>query len=177
MVDLAMLQVVRDLVAIFGVIAGFTYYVMTVRNNNKARKTQQLLLLHQRWFEKETQRDLIELNEMEWDDYDDFLEKYDSAVNPDNFSKRTFLWNYMDGLGYLLSQNLIDIESVYYLMSGFVPEFMWRKWEPILIERRKRYNNPDLYIWFEYLANEIKKMRVKRGLASETIDVDGYLKK
>jgi len=37
MVDLAMLQVVRDLVAIFGVIAGFSYYVMTVRNVNKAR--------------------------------------------------------------------------------------------------------------------------------------------
>ena len=40
MVDLAMLQVVRDLVAIFGVIAGFVYYVLTVGNAQKTRRTQ-----------------------------------------------------------------------------------------------------------------------------------------
>jgi len=34
MVDLAMLQILRDLVAIFGVTAGFTYYVMMVRNSH-----------------------------------------------------------------------------------------------------------------------------------------------
>jgi len=44
MVDLLMLQVVRDLVAIFGVIAGFTYYVLTVRN---AQKTRRALLFTQ----------------------------------------------------------------------------------------------------------------------------------
>jgi hypothetical protein len=43
MVDLAMLQVVRDFVAIFGVIAGFSYYVLTVRNASKARKVQTLM--------------------------------------------------------------------------------------------------------------------------------------
>lgn len=41
MVDLTMLQVVRDLVAIFGVIAGFSYYVLTVRN---AQRTRELAL-------------------------------------------------------------------------------------------------------------------------------------
>jgi hypothetical protein len=33
-----MLQVVRDLVAIVGVIAGFSYYIMTVRNQNRTRQ-------------------------------------------------------------------------------------------------------------------------------------------
>ncbi len=33
------LSVARDLVAIFGVIGGFSYYVMTVRNARKALKT------------------------------------------------------------------------------------------------------------------------------------------
>jgi len=31
-------SVIRDLVAIFGVIAGFSYYVITVRNTNRARR-------------------------------------------------------------------------------------------------------------------------------------------
>jgi len=35
--------VIRDLVAIFGVIAGFSYYVLTVRNANKARWKDVLL--------------------------------------------------------------------------------------------------------------------------------------
>jgi len=38
MVDPVTLQMVRDVVAIFGVIAGFTYYVITVRNQKQARQ-------------------------------------------------------------------------------------------------------------------------------------------
>jgi hypothetical protein len=34
------LSVVRDLVAIFGVIAGFIYYVLTVRDNQKNQQMQ-----------------------------------------------------------------------------------------------------------------------------------------
>ncbi len=34
------LSVVRDLVAIFGVIAGFGYYVLTVRNNQENQRQQ-----------------------------------------------------------------------------------------------------------------------------------------
>jgi hypothetical protein len=34
------ISMVRDLVAIFGVLAGFTYYVLTVRNSQKMQKMQ-----------------------------------------------------------------------------------------------------------------------------------------
>jgi hypothetical protein len=43
MVDLSMLQVVGDIVAVFWVIAGVRYYVMTVRNAEKSRRTQLML--------------------------------------------------------------------------------------------------------------------------------------
>jgi hypothetical protein len=43
MVDLSMLQVVGDIVAIFGVIAGVSCYAMTVRNAEKSRRTQLML--------------------------------------------------------------------------------------------------------------------------------------
>jgi len=32
MIDPVILQMVRDVVTIFGVVAGFTYYVLTMRN-------------------------------------------------------------------------------------------------------------------------------------------------
>ena len=38
------LSVVRDIVAIFGVIAGFTYYVLTVRNTSKVSQKEQMNL-------------------------------------------------------------------------------------------------------------------------------------
>jgi len=40
MIDPVTLQMVRDVVAIFGVIAGFTYYVLTVRNSQRMQKMQ-----------------------------------------------------------------------------------------------------------------------------------------
>jgi len=48
--------VIRDLVAIFGVIAGFTYYVMTVRNSQRmqqmtleTRQAQLFMQVYDRW--------------------------------------------------------------------------------------------------------------------------------
>ena len=40
MVDPVTLQMVRDVVAIFGVIAGFTYYVLTVRSSQRTQRQQ-----------------------------------------------------------------------------------------------------------------------------------------
>ena len=66
------LSVIRDLVAIFGVIAGFSYYVLTVRNANTARKIQ---LLNSSSFVNsvEVARISLELLDMQWEDFDDFL--------------------------------------------------------------------------------------------------------
>jgi predicted small secreted protein len=40
MIELSTLQAVREVVTIVGVVAGLTYYVLTVQNANKARKIQ-----------------------------------------------------------------------------------------------------------------------------------------
>jgi hypothetical protein len=49
---------------------------------------------------------------MEWIDFDDFLRKYDSTVNPDNFAKRNLIWSLFQELEYMLYQNLVDRETV-----------------------------------------------------------------
>jgi hypothetical protein len=38
---------------------------------------------------------------------------------------------------------------------------VWEKLEPIHKERRKELNNPELFYWFEYLYNEVKKGQQK----------------
>jgi hypothetical protein len=170
------LSTIRDLVTIFGVIAGITYYVMTVRNANRARKTQTLMQLRERTLSTEWLQEFLELLECKWTDYDDFLRKYDSSVSRDNYVKRYRLWSYLDGIGYLLHQDLIDRDSVYHLMSAVGVNLHWRKWKPIIEENRKRYDNPDWWMWFEYLADEVSKIRVERGHSPYTADVDGFFK-
>ncbi len=76
----------RDIVAIFGVIAGLSYYILTIRNANKVRKTQTLMQLREQLLTKEWLDDYTELLEAEYSDYDDFLRKYDSSVNWDNYT-------------------------------------------------------------------------------------------
>src|SRR4030066_2315537 len=93
------LSTIRDLVAIFGVVAGFSYYVLTVRINQRnqelslkaqqqtleTRQAQLLMSLYQRWQEPEFQDAFYELLSWEWRDYDDFWEKYGWASNPDKW--------------------------------------------------------------------------------------------
>jgi len=68
------LSVTRDLVAIFGVIAGFSYYVLTVRNQNRTRQAQLFMQMYNRWntLELRTQFDIV-MN-ADWNDYEGFIE-------------------------------------------------------------------------------------------------------
>jgi len=106
------LSAIRDLVAIFGVIAGFSYYYLTVRNTIKARKTQQVSRLRESLYSEKLQSITMELMEMSWTDLEDFDKKYDSTVNKDNYVKRWLLFGIYQEIGYLLREGLIDIDVV-----------------------------------------------------------------
>ena len=158
------LSFIRDLVAIFGVLAGFSYYVLTVRNANIARKTQAVMNMSNNMFKAESNRMNIELLSMDWEDFEDFRRKYDSTVNPDGFSRRWQVWLAYESMGYMLHQGIVDIETVYSLMGGFSIIQFWDKFEPIIVEQRKFYNEPYWFRWMEYLAQEATKYREKEGL-------------
>jgi len=168
------LSVIRDLVAIFGVIAGFTYYIIAVRNAGISRKTQVVLDLRNSLYSLETNRQLIELLSMTWEDFQDFQRKYDSTVNPDNFAKRRMMWIRFEGMGYMLRQGLVDIDTIYNLIGSFAILRLWQKYEPIIKEQRKFYDEPHWYRWWEYLASEISKKRAELGLPENITDPDVY---
>jgi len=171
MVDLAMLQVVRDLVAIFGVIAGFTYYVMVVRNSQRmqqlqleTRKAQLYMQLFMRITSEEFVKKSIDLLRLEYDNVDEFMEKLllgpDSSLHAKLFS---MFWH-IDGLGYMMSQKLIDPEMVYNFGGGFAQVWHWKKWEPVIMRFRKRRDDPEFLKWFEYTAKEMMRIRQEKGL-------------
>jgi hypothetical protein len=61
MIDVNTLSLIRDLVAIFGVIAGFSYYLLTVRMNQRAMRVNLTNSLLQQLSTNEFIREISEL--------------------------------------------------------------------------------------------------------------------
>ena len=147
------LSMVRDLVTIFGVIAGFTYYVLTVRNAQKARQTQMFMPIYSRVLDSEYRRHFSDIRVWEWKDYDDWEEKY--YRDRDEWAK---LVNVMTVLGWvwvLLKRKQIDLDVVNDTMrlSTFR---LWEGIEPIVKEFRERWDFPEFGLGVEYLYKELK---------------------
>ena len=163
MIELSNLQAIREVVTIVGVIAGLSYYILVVRSNNKARQIQIISQISD-FTSEEWQKKGIQLLELEWSDYDDFERKYGSDVNPDNFGMRYEAWTRFNQLGFMLHNKTLDIESLRSIFGGAAgPLWQWHKFESIILEQRRRYNLPELFMWWEYLANEVRKYRVSKG--------------
>jgi hypothetical protein len=88
MINPLTVSMIRDIIAIFGVLAGFTYYVLTVRNTRvnqqqqlETRQAQLFMQIFQEFSSVENFKVLNEVMAMEWDDYDDFMSKYGGGVD------------------------------------------------------------------------------------------------
>ena len=88
MIELSMM---RDVVAIFGVIAGFSYYVLIVRMNQRTMRMNLTNNLVEQFRTDEFLRKVTELMYMEWEDYDDFEHKYGSDGNLENYITKLVL--------------------------------------------------------------------------------------
>ena len=156
------LSVIRDLVAIFGVIAGLSYYILTVRANQKnqrqqleTRQAQLFMQIYNRWASREVS--LMEqesLFEWEWDDYEDFIRKYYSDVEAR--ALRSSLGKYWEGIGVLIKRGLIDPYLVDDLMSAQTMS-IFEKMLPMIITVRETLG-PTAGEWYEYLYNEVKSI-------------------
>ena len=164
------LSVIRDLVAIFGVIAGFSYYVMTVQSQRKnqkqtleTRQAQLFMQLYQRTINEESNRRWSTQMLYQWDNYEDFDKKY-GPNSDDNATILHTTWQQFNGVGLLLRRGLIDRETAYGLSGGWRAVLIWVKWKDIIVKMRERYFNPDYMDGLEYLGVEMMKYREEKGL-------------
>ncbi len=158
------LSTIRDFVAIFGVLAGFSYYVLTVRNAQKNQKQQletrqaQLFMpLFETYRNREFRSQIEEILKREWVDPVDFNEKYGRS-NSDAFATRVAVSSYFDGIGVLLRKDLVEIGMVNDLIGNSIID-VWERVGVHFLETRKRTNNPFIYTDFESLYNQIKNFR------------------
>lgn len=146
---------ISAIVAAVGVLIGVVLTVVELRNLVKQRKSDLLMRLHLAFSTKEYSEIILKYLSTEFDDYDDFVNKYGLLFNEGPV--QTVFWsvgNFFEGIGILVKNRFVDIALVAELFA--VGPF-WLKWKPLIEGTRKHYNGPDLLAWFEYLYNEVKK--------------------
>jgi hypothetical protein len=176
MVDLALLQSVSYIAGALGVFIAAIFYVLNLRisqrNSKLALKTQEqtletrqaqlLMSIFQNYSSKEFQTDMEEMAHVwKWSDYDDFMTRY-GMENVKEIGKHATVFQIYEGTGVFVKRGLVNPELVYDLMRESVI-VIWEKFSPIIENWRTRYNAPQIYLGFEFLYHEMKKVRDERG--------------
>ena len=150
------LSTVRDLVAIFGVIAGFSYYVLTVKNTSKVSQKEQMNLRMQ--YHDLTYMDTWSyVMSIPWTNYEEWRKNFDPSENQSNFAKYIYVGTRYQNIGLMLKEKSIDPDLVFEIFTPRAIIITWEKYLPAIQDNRERFNNPRHYANFEYLYNEAKK--------------------
>ena len=159
-------SMIRDIVAIFGVIAGLTYYVMTVQNQNRTRKAQMLITLQKDFSDYNMALRAYEIWNWEWKDFDDFDNKYGSH-NVEETAKRYTDWFWYNNIGLMLKNKLLEKDTLYDLFgTSFI--ITWERWEPIIKEYRLRTYGSTYLVYYEFLADQMRLVHKNRNIAWES---------
>ena len=144
------------------------YYTLTLSNSQKAqqlqletRQAQLFMGFHTAWHNTDFYREMIEVAFLwEYEDYEDFMNKYWMTSNPEVFTLWGRAESYLEGMGVMMKRGLLDPSLMDDLMSGFIIA-MWEKYEPFMLEFRTRMNQPQFGEFFEYLYREVQKSTLK----------------
>jgi len=150
---------ISAIVAAAGVLVGVVLAVLELRNLVEQRQTDTLMRLYSTWGEESLQKACLTVVELEFNDYDDYVKKYEAsgAVVVDWFRVAWFF----NGVGILLQSRLVDIKLVDKLF-GYIVIVLWEKLEPIIEgAKKKQIASPRALEWFEFLYNEMKKREQK----------------
>jgi hypothetical protein len=138
------------------------YYISTLRNTRKnqelqleTRQAQLFMPIYSTYQSEDHIKAFSEVMQWEWEDYDDYMAKYGSEVNPEAYLMYRKVFGFLEGLGVLVRRGLIDPSLVDDLMSGAILSY-WEKFEPIFVERRRQLNWPQVAEQIEYLYYQVR---------------------
>ena len=137
---------ISAIVAAAGVLVGVAYYILDMRNQSRMRQMDFIMRMPSSFIGREAFEALATVMKTEFKNFDDFEEK--CGIEARQVS------GWCEDMGLLVKRKVIDI-GIVAERYGVNPSY--KKLRPWIEETRKRNNNPKLYEWFEYLANEEKK--------------------
>ncbi len=116
--------------------------------------------LYSTFSSKEFQMALNQINNFQFKDADDFSKKYGAEADAEAFATWQSVAAFFEQVGILLHRKLINIALVDDLLTTPIKQ-QWEKMGPIIKDRRERLGLPQIWEWFEYLYNEMKKREQK----------------
>jgi hypothetical protein len=145
-----------------GIIVSILYYTSVLRSQNTTREAQLFMTIYNNHIALPTQTIAVELmHQWDWEDYDDFMDKYALPNNLEAHAKWTHYFSSLEGLGILLRKGLIDSDLIYSTQYGSII-MIWERFFPI-IEVWRETAGSHLYEDPEFLYNEMIRMRTERG--------------
>jgi len=158
------LSTLFGLIQTLAIIVGVIIALMELRHMRQTRETeletrqaQLFMQIFNRHFERESRENISFVNNIEYENYDDFTEKYGRENSPD-YEKFSSLGSYFEGIGVLVKRKLIDPTIIDDLMSGPIINF-WEKCRGYIEERRERTGHVEALEHVEYLYGVIKAIR------------------
>lgn len=158
--NLANIQAAYYMVAATGVLIAAIFYIINLRSTRRAREWE-LARLHTSDLMTSTRlADFATVLNMEWKDAEDFNRKYGQS-NPEMFGMWNsffFLW---ETHGILVKNKVIDAEKIHDL-GAYAAIVGWEKFKDIVRSRREVWGQ-DMLSNFEYLAQEMLKIRTRKN--------------
>jgi len=149
---------ITGIVAAVGVTVGVVFTVLQLRDLVKARQTDTVMRLYSTWGTKEFRDILMEVYNLQFKDYEDFVKKYGPWLSKGPVQTAIFTVGvFHQGVGLLLYRKIIDIDFTYNLMGFAAIKLFWEKTKPVIVGIREQFNDPNIFYWVEYLYNELKK--------------------
>jgi hypothetical protein len=117
------------------------------------RQTDLVMKLYSQFSSLEFQKVWQEVMKREAKDYSVYSHEYGTA-------EFLSVGIFFEGIGILLRRKLIDIELVDDMFTSPI-KLTWEKVKDVTLEGRRVRNQPEVFEWFEYLYNEMKKREQK----------------
>jgi hypothetical protein len=152
---------ISAVVAAAGVLVGVAYYILDLRHNREAKEMElSRMAISEVQSEQGAHRWATVMN-LEWKDYDDFMQKYSSSSNPEIYSKWTSQFMTLDTIGFLIKRKVVRAETVYEI-GGAAAIRTWEKYKDIVQGLRDAESSKDIWSNFEFYAQEMLKIKMKR---------------
>ena len=151
---------VSIVIASAGVLAGVIYYILDIRHQSRLRQTESVIRLSP-FFNmnaRELQEAITQVCSIEYENYDDYLERY--SGKPENTMLK-MLGNYFEGMGILVSKKLVEVDIVYNFWGDII-QSSWEKIKPLIADMRKDSGAHNMFVFWEYLYNEMKKREQRK---------------
>ena len=142
---------ISAIVAAAGVLVGVAYYILDIRNQTRLRQTDLVMRLYDRFTSSEFQDAWYKVRTS---DYSKYSNVFDTPK--ELFSAINEVCLYFEGVGILLGRGITDVKMVEDLFGGTIVR-AWESVKAAVEVSRQQLNDPEIYYYFEYLYNEMKK--------------------